>query len=64
MTDPKTKKWLVPITIVEYGRMALVEAATAAEAAAKVRDPMQGWEELTDATSFKVTLDRKPTVEA
>ncbi len=53
-------KWYVPITIVEYGREALVDAPTRRAARAKVRQCE--WDELTDADSFKVTLAKRPTV--
>lgn len=47
-------RWYVPVTVVEYGRFALVEADTIAEARRKVKKTE--WEELTDATSFRVTV--------
>lgn len=49
-----TKLWYVPITLVEYGRYALVEADSVAEARLKAK--ATDWTELTDAKHFKVTV--------
>lgn len=46
-------RWQIPITIVEYGRLAIVEADTKAAALRIFRT--QGWDEMTDASRFKVT---------
>lgn len=46
-------RWYIPVTVIEYGREALIEADTKAEAIRKLR--AYQWEELTDASDFKVT---------
>lgn len=48
------KTWHVPITLVEYGRAAIVQAETRTEAIAKVR--RYEWDELSDQSGFKVTI--------
>lgn len=46
-------RWLIPVTIVEYGRHVIVEAESKTEALGKFRD--RNWAEQTDAASWKVT---------
>lgn len=50
-------RWLVPVKVVEYGRLVLVEAETAAEAKAKAR--MADWVDGGDAASYKITVTGK-----
>ena len=45
--------WFIPITIVEHGREARIEAETKTEAIEKLHKCQ--WEELTDPISFVVT---------
>jgi hypothetical protein len=45
--------WCIPITLVEYGREALIEADTKTEALQKLR--ACDWEELSDCKRWKVT---------
>jgi hypothetical protein len=47
-------KWMVPVTIVEYGREVLVEADTKGEAIRIARSG--GWDDGGDAASFKITV--------
>lgn len=46
-------RWVIPITIIEYGRLAIIEAPTAKDAMAIFR--RHGWDECTDASDHKVT---------
>lgn len=46
-------RWVIPVTIVEYGREAVVEAETKTEALKIFRE--RGWGEMTEATRFKVS---------
>lgn len=46
-------RFFIPVTIVEYGRLAVVEAKSKKEALEIYRS--RGWDECTDATNFKVT---------
>ena len=47
----------VPVTIVEYGRKALIEAENRREAVQKIRDG-ETWDSATDPSHFKVTVAR------
>jgi hypothetical protein len=46
-------RWLIPITVVEYGRSAVIEADSKTEAIKKLR--CREWDELTDEIEAKVT---------
>lgn len=64
--EVQVPRWYVPVTIVEYGREAVVDAPTKRDAEQMVRRGC--WEELMDASAFdirrgpgKITLVDEPS---
>lgn len=49
----KSRRWLIPVTVTEYGRHVIIEAPSKKLAMAEYR--RWQWDEMTDASDFKVT---------